>query len=146
VPLCEDYLPGFSLIQVGFSIPYSSQFLAIENAAFIMLQETLVTPWGRKFIRDVKAAERRILSWTVNDEEDVDWATRKGLDGIVTDDPRKCLELQDQFVEGRPASYYWSAARLSNFVRTNMTILIFEFIFRRKYGFGLDRRFAYKNL
>ncbi len=145
VPLCEDYFPGFSLVHIGFSVPYSGQFLAIENVGFNILQATLVSPFGRKFIRDAKAAERRVLSWTVNDEKNLDWCIRRKLDGVVTDDPKKFLELQDQFAESKqpPA---WSATQIPNLLRINIIIWIFTFIFGRKHGFGLDKRFVYKNL
>jgi hypothetical protein len=145
VPLCEDYFPGFSLVHIGFSVPYSRQFLAIENVGFNILQATLVSPFGRKFIRDAKAAERRVLSWTVNDEKNLDWCTRRKLDGVVTDDPKKFLELQNQFAESKqpPA---WSVTQIPNLLRINIMIWIFTFIFGRKHGFGLDKRFTYKNL
>lgn len=110
-----------------------------------MLQATLISPFGRKFVRDAKAAERPVLSWAVNDEKNLDWCIRRKLDGVVTDDPKKFLELQDQFAESKqpPA---WSATQIPNLLRINIIIWIFGFIFGRKHGFGLDKRFTYKNL
>lgn len=145
VPLCEDHFAGFSVVNIGFSVSYCGQFLAIENIGFNMLQATLVSPFGRRFITNTKAAERPLLSWTVNDEKNMDWCIRRKLDGVITDDPKAFLELQDQIAEGkRPPA--WSASQMTNFLRINLLIWIFSFIFGRKHGWGLDKRFTYKNL
>ncbi|KAL6242470.1 gamma-tubulin [Rhinocladiella similis] len=144
IPLCEAYFPGYPVVHIGFSVPYSSQFLAIENIGYIILQETLVSPLGRSFIRDARAAQRPILSWSVNDEKDLDWCVRRELDGVITDNPKKLLELRESSVKsGRPL--VWSVRRIASVLRINMMIWVFNFIFGRKYGFGLDQRYTTKS-
>ncbi|KIW36320.1 uncharacterized protein PV06_11418 [Exophiala oligosperma] len=109
-----------------------------------MLQETLVSPLGRSFIRDARAAQRPILSWSVDNEKGLDWCVRRELDGVVTDNPKKLLELRESSVKsGRPL--VWSVRRIASLLRINMIIWVFNFIFGRKYGFGLDQRYTTKS-
>ncbi|GJC89207.1 phosphatidylglycerol phospholipase C [Colletotrichum liriopes] len=63
------------------------------NLSFNMFQKALVGPVGKRFIRDVKKADRRLFVWTVNDEEWMEWSIRAGADGVITDDPELFLEV-----------------------------------------------------
>ncbi|GKT90757.1 glycerophosphoryl diester phosphodiesterase [Colletotrichum tofieldiae] len=63
------------------------------NLSFNMFQKALVGPVGKRFIGDVKKADRRLFVWTVNDEEWMEWSIRAGADGVITDDPELFLEV-----------------------------------------------------
>ena len=105
-----------------------------------MLQASLVSPSGRKLISDAKSNQRRVYSWTVNDEKNMDWCIRKGLDGVITDDPRKYLDVCDKFAEELiPA---WPPMLVLNFIRINIFAFIFGILFWQRYGFGLDKRYT----
>lgn len=75
----------------------------------------------------------------------MDWCIRRKLDGVVTDDPKKFLELQDQFAESKRAPA-WTVTQIRGLLWTNINIWIFAFIYGWKHGFGLDKRFTYKEL
>lgn len=102
-----------------------------------MLQATLVSPFGQKFIRDAKARNRQVYSWTVNDEKNMDWCIRQNLDGVVTDDPKKYLEVCARFNEASTPPP-WPRTVLVNFLRINIFTWIFGLLFWFKHGFGLD--------
>ena len=44
-------------------------------------------PLGYRFVEDAHAKQRIVLAWTVNSPRMMRWAIRKGVDGVITDDP-----------------------------------------------------------
>lgn len=82
-----QYLPGFPLSHIGFSIHYARQFLSTPNISFNMFQKVLVGPLGSKFLRDCAEAQRPVYVWTVNEEQWMRWSIAKGVDGVITDNP-----------------------------------------------------------
>jgi len=97
VRLCSDYLPGFPITHIGFSISYARQFLKFPNVSFNILQKVLVSPQGKWFLRDARAAGRPVYVWTVNSTPMMRWCISKAVDGVITDDPKKFLELCDDY-------------------------------------------------
>lgn len=136
VPAAMTHLPGYPITNIGFSIPYSRQFLAVPNISFNLLLAALVSPSGRRFIAQAQAQNRPIYAWTVNDEVGMDWCVRKGLDGVITDDPKKYIAFRDGWEEGStPLKWSWKTVMM--YVRINVFAMMFGLIFWRRYGFGL---------
>ncbi|KFY25912.1 hypothetical protein V493_04376 [Pseudogymnoascus sp. VKM F-4281 (FW-2241)] len=102
LPLCSKYLPGFPITHIGFSISYARQFLKVPNVSFNMLQKIMVGPWGDQFLAECKALNRPVFLWTVNEEKWMKWCISKGVDGVITDDPKKYLEVADGYDEKEP--------------------------------------------
>lgn len=102
LPLARRYLPDFPITYIGFSLLYARQFLGAPDVSFNMMCPALQGPGGSSFIRECKALDRQIFAWTVNTEAKMDWCIRKGLDGVITDDPGKFLEVCESFDETRP--------------------------------------------
>ncbi|KAK5020349.1 hypothetical protein LTR16_012610, partial [Cryomyces antarcticus] len=50
-------------------------------------------PCGPSFIKKCKRQGREVLAWTVNDEKKMRWCVKRELDGVITDDPKKFLEV-----------------------------------------------------
>ena len=120
-------------------MPYSRQFLAVPNVSFNMLQASLVSPSGRSFIRGAKNEQRRVYAWTINDEKNMDWCIRRGLDGVITDDPQKFLDFCDKFDEDKKVA--WPLAVVINFLRINIFATIFGILFWWRHGFGLEQKY-----
>jgi len=98
LPLCEQYLPGFPVVHIGYNLSYAREFLKYPNVNFNIFYALLLGPTGRKFLRDAKNAERKIFAWTVNEEDFMKWAIREpDVDGICTDDPEKFLALCESY-------------------------------------------------
>lgn len=94
-----------------------------------MFQKSMVGPFGSKFLHDISAAERSVFLWTVNDEERMKWCVSKNVDGVITDDPLKFLQVSGSYHGERirlPTSQYGMA------IWINILATIFGFMFRMR--------------
>ena len=139
VPLCAKYLPSFAITHIGFSLAYARQFLSVPNVSFNMLQATLVSPYfGPRFLKDAKAKGRPVYAWTVNEVSAMRWSISKGLDGVITDDPKKFLEVCDDWERGkREISFPLKSWVMIMWV--NIMVMVFGSIFWWKHG-RMDRQ------
>ncbi|KAI1662566.1 PLC-like phosphodiesterase [Daldinia decipiens] len=101
VKLSKEFLPKYPLAHVGFSTTYARALAKHEPSLSIsMLYHSLALPVvGARFIREVKEAGHPLHSWTVNDEDRMEWCVRNGLNGVVTDDPKLFLEVAKRVAE-----------------------------------------------
>jgi phosphatidylglycerol phospholipase C len=140
LPLCVTHLPTFPIAHIGFNIPYARQFLSTPSVSFNMLQKVLVGPYGAKFIRDAKAAKRAVYVWTVNEVGWMKWSIESELDGVVTDDPKKFLEVcrdcEDEEVDpDRVGQIYDVGMReWALVVWIGVLSIVFGWLFRWRYG------------
>lgn len=135
LPLCTEHLPEYAISNIGFSIPYARQFLSVPNVSFNILQKALMLPYrGPKFLRDVKRAKRPLYVWTVNEEYFMRWSIEKGVDGVITDDPKRFLEVCDAWEKGDRAVGKMTWVQLRLVVWFNMMLLLFGWIFRWNFG------------
>ncbi|KAF2862452.1 PLC-like phosphodiesterase [Piedraia hortae CBS 480.64] len=100
LPLAQKYLPGFPVMNIAFSTAYARHFLSIPNVGFNVLLPTLIAPGGAKFMRDVR--NRKVIAWTVNSDQRMDWCIRKSLDGVITDDPARFLAVCRKYDGSKP--------------------------------------------
>lgn len=139
VPLCAKHLPGFPIMNIGFSTAYSRQFCAIPNTGFNILQPTLVSPAGRSFVWDLQARRHPVYAWTVNDAKNMDWCIRRGVDGIFTDDvPRlqeMCATFDEKKMEGR-----WPAKILLQYAVLCVWVFLFDIIVFERYGTRIKKK------
>lgn len=134
IPLCSKHLPGFAISHIGFSLSYARQFLSVPNISFNIVQKTLISPYfGPRFLQDAKAKGRPVFDWTVNEESMMRWSVSKGLDGVITDDPKKFLEVCDDWERGkREIVITWKQWLTVLWIQ--FMVLIFGSIFWWKYG------------
>ena len=143
LPLCTKYMPGYPITHIGFSTAYARQFLKVPNVSFNMLQRIMIGPFGSAFLRDVKKAKRSIFLWTVNDEEWMKWSICKEVDGVITDDPKKYLEVCKRYHGERvhvPLKLWGTV------IWMNILAGIFSLLFRYRYGFRIDAAKIRKSL
>ncbi|KAK4168820.1 glycerophosphoryl diester phosphodiesterase [Cladorrhinum sp. PSN259] len=91
-----NILPTYPVAYIGFSIIYAHRFLSeskYPNVNFNLLQQGLVGPVGGQFIKAIRRAERKLYVWTVNEEAWMEWSIKKGVDGVITDDPKRFKEV-----------------------------------------------------
>lgn len=134
IPLCATYLPSFPITHIGFSLSYARQFFAIPNVSFNLLQKMLVGPLGVRFLRDAAALGRPVIGWTVNEENMMRWSIKHELDGVITDDPKRFLEVCDEWEQGK-RKIVIGRKELFLILWLNMMVVIFGAIFRWKYPF-----------
>ncbi|TKA26479.1 hypothetical protein B0A50_05316 [Salinomyces thailandicus] len=100
LPLAQKYLPGFPVLHIGFSTSYARHFFNVPNVGFNMLLPILIAPGGQSFLRDAREVyHRQVLTWTVNDEDRMEWCIQRQLNGVMTDDPVKFLDVCKKFDE-----------------------------------------------
>lgn len=104
VGLCRKHLPGYGVVLINWSVSEAWRVLRRgsegEDVGFSLLQPALVGPRGSRFIRAARAAGRVLFVWTVNRERWMHWSIRKGVDGVITDDPKKFLEVCERWRAG----------------------------------------------
>lgn len=136
---CHKYLPDFPITYIGFSTALARPFLQVPNVSFNILQQVLMGPFGNGFIRDVKKAGRELFVWTVNEDRMMRWSIRKHVDGVITDDPKRFLEICDDYDEHQGLDPLpWRNSL--NLLRIHFFVLVFGFMFRWRHGSKIDRR------
>jgi len=116
-----------------------------------MLQATLVGPIGASFIAEAKKYDRQVFSWTVNEEVRMRWCINKELDGVITDNPEKFLEVCEDYQslalrkqertelkrkEAFTVKDYYNTLKIQFFIG------IFLVIFRLRFGWGAEKKFV----
>ena len=92
------HLTGHALAYIGFSLLYARRFLSDKHADvhFNLFQPSLVGPLGARFRRAVRERGRKLFVWTVNEEGWMEWAVRKGVDGVITDEVGRLSGVLDR--------------------------------------------------
>jgi len=134
---CIKHLPGYPISHIGFSTLYARQFLKVPGISFNMLQKIMTGPIGQKFLRDIKRAGRPIFLWTINDEEAMKWSIRKQVDGVITDDPKKYLDVCKKY-KGEKPRMKWKQLGLTIVYQTLAVPM--SLILRLKFGFRVDEK------
>jgi phosphatidylglycerol phospholipase C len=105
-----------------------------------MLQRILIGPPkispGWRFLRDVRQAGRKLYVWTVNDEKTMRWSIRKGVDGVITDDPVKFLEVCREY-KGKERAERWTLKEIIAILNLNFWAMLYSWMMSYKYGFRL---------
>jgi phosphatidylglycerol phospholipase C len=92
-----EILPQFPVMYIGFSLWWASRFLKVPGVHFNIGQQVLVGPLGHYFLKAARKAGRKISVWTVNKEVWMEWSIRHEVDAVVTDNPKKFLEVCDRW-------------------------------------------------
>ena len=87
---------------------------------------------GTHFIRDVKAKGRPLYMWTVNEQDMMRWCIKRDIDGVITDDPKRFLEVCDEWERGMTdIKISWRQWMMIAWI--NFMVFIFGTIFWWKY-------------
>lgn len=54
-------------------------------------------PLGYRLVEDAHAKQRLVFVWTVNSPTMMRWSIRRGLDGVITDDPETFGRILDSW-------------------------------------------------
>ncbi|KAI3322555.1 PLC-like phosphodiesterase [Xylariaceae sp. AK1471] len=101
IKLSMKYLPDYPITHVGFSTTYARCLTHIPNISFSMLRHTIASPFGGRFLRDMKQLGIPVHVWTVNEENWMEWSVRKGLSGVITDEVALFHEVCDRVSNGK---------------------------------------------
>jgi phosphatidylglycerol phospholipase C len=121
-------------------LTYARQFFQVDNASFNLLQWALKGPLGASFIGKAKRLKRAIFVWTVNEEKDMRWCIQKEFDGVISDDPKKFLDLCDDW-EQAPNPVGWTLGEWFGLFKMQFLIGLYYFMFRWRVGSGIEKRY-----
>lgn len=124
--LCHEALPDFAIAWIGITIPLAREYLRVPNVAMNMRQEPLYGLGGRCFVRECQARGRPLYAWTVNEEGWMRWAIGKRLDAVITDDPRKYLEVCETYRKREEAAGDGRAANATEGVLATVRGFLFS--------------------
>ncbi|KAL3427124.1 glycerophosphoryl diester phosphodiesterase [Phlyctema vagabunda] len=142
-PLCDKYLPGYQIVFIGWSLPYARKLLKVPGVGFNMMQQVLLGPSGKSFMRKVQKAQRPLFVWTVNQAEWMKWSIKNEVDGVITDDPKKYLEICKEYDGGElhvSIGLWWAA------VWINILTIVGGVLFRARFGSNADIEVIRKRL
>lgn len=134
LPLASRHLPHFPLTYISFSLPCAYHFLrTVPRIGFNLFASILAGPVGAAFRRKARRLRRPVFAWTVNKERAMRWCVEKGVDGCVTDDPVRFLEVcrrwdggdgggGEETEEGRWRWEGWSFAEVADLVRVQVFV------------------------
>ena len=89
--------------------------------------------FGARFIRDARAKGRPMYVWTVNEQAMMRWCIKHEFDGVITDDPKRFLEVCDEWEQGKMGiEISWGQWMMIAWI--NFMVLIFGTIFWWKNG------------
>ncbi|KAF2669884.1 PLC-like phosphodiesterase [Microthyrium microscopicum] len=140
VPLCDKYLPGFSISHIAFSTNYARQFFPVRNASFNILQNSMMGVIGGAFLRKTQRLGRPLYSWTVNEPKRMEWCIKKQLDGVITDDPRLFLEVCKNWSPSSPKPSF-SFKEWYSIMKFQVLTTVYGIYFRWKFGYGVERKY-----
>lgn len=82
--------------------------------------------------------------WTVNERAMMKWCIKNEFDGVITDDPKRFLEVCDEWEQGqREIEISWGQWMLIAWI--NFMVLIFGILFWWKHGGTGKGKSARKN-
>ncbi|KAF2160411.1 hypothetical protein M409DRAFT_29257 [Zasmidium cellare ATCC 36951] len=102
IPLVAKHLRGFSAMHIGYHLGHAKRNVQASHMGVALMIYTMLAPGGRRFVKDSKtrAGPPPVIAWPVSDQDQIEWCARRGLDGIITDDPEALAKLWDSFDEG----------------------------------------------
>jgi phosphatidylglycerol phospholipase C len=103
--------------------------------SFNIHHKIIAGPGGSGFLRDARAANRPVFLWTVNDVVWMKWSIGKEVDGVITDDPKKYLEVCDTY---RGEKIRLPLKMWGSVIWINIFAALIGLFFRRRYGFRID--------
>ncbi|KAI0202024.1 PLC-like phosphodiesterase [Astrocystis sublimbata] len=132
IKLSMKYLPTYPITHVGFSTTYARCLVDIPNISFSMLRHTIASPFGLRFLRDMKKLGIPVHVWTVNEESWMEWSIRKEVSGVITDEValfhKVCDRMGDLDGKSGKRAAGLKSFSLFQFVRFWAEIALFQFL------------------
>lgn len=67
------------------------------------------------------------------------WSISKEVDGVITDDPKKYLEVCDDYDSAESKFVGFSFIDWMSIIWLNLLAMLFSWLFRCRYGFRVDQ-------
>lgn len=101
---------------------------------------TIVGPRSDYLLRETRQRrpDRAILFWTVNPVSYMKWCIRQQVDGVITDDPKRFLEVCKSYKPEEKISHSWAMWKVV--WQQHWRMLMKGFAFRYKHGYWIDMK------
>jgi phosphatidylglycerol phospholipase C len=111
----------------------------VPNISINIHQKVLMGPLGCNFLEEVKAANRQLFVWTVNESKLMRWSIRKEVDGVITDNPARFKQICDEWddEDDREDGITLSQRLLLWWIA--LVVLCFGSLFRLRHRAGVER-------
>ncbi|KAK6222914.1 hypothetical protein LQW54_000725 [Pestalotiopsis sp. IQ-011] len=93
---CLRTHPEFPMSLIAWSPSLASALLPVPHLSFTMFNYSFATARGSRVRLQAKQQSRLVFSWTDNADQWMALSIRNEIDGVITDDPKRFLELCDQ--------------------------------------------------
>ncbi|WFD34977.1 hypothetical protein MCUN1_001823 [Malassezia cuniculi] len=119
IPVAKKHVPSLRRAHIGASTYLASKYFWDDCDAFSMYFPSLVSAAGQAFIRKARAANKDVMVWTVNREDEMVEAARWGVRAILTDRTDVLHRLNEQmranfdktYRENVSGAFSWGALR-----------------------------------
>lgn len=101
--ICHERLPAFPVAYIGFSLKTAELLLRHHPDIVQVFNLNLHQVLRGRGVRFLRASQRtrkhRVLAWTVNDPEWMEWCIRHRVDGVISDDPSLFFQVRGEDTE-----------------------------------------------
>ncbi|KAI9369823.1 PLC-like phosphodiesterase [Aspergillus egyptiacus] len=135
VAACQKHLPGFPVALTTPFPTYATAMLQVPDLHFSLFNYTFATRRGIQFRRRAREHARKIFSWSDNHEEWMAASIRNEVDGVITDDPKRFLELCTRWqVDGMQTAGKMTLKQMVLWVVVNFVVIVWEMLSALKHG------------
>jgi len=138
IPPAQELLPYCTMSHIGFNTEIARKYFFDSCEVFSMYFALLTSADGQLFIKECKAAGKKLAVWTVNDPLEMAEAVRWGADVILTDVPKVLLDLRasldkdyDTTITRHGRTFLWTTFRYYRPVVTFWALLAKWFLTRK---------------
>lgn len=101
----KKYVPALRRAHIGASPADARRYFWQDCDAFSLCFPSLVSADGQRFLRDARAANKDVMVWTVNRQDEMVEATRWGVKAILTDYTADLRQLREAMSADFDATY-----------------------------------------
>lgn len=95
-PVIEKIEQADPTLETGIILALNIGNLPKTSADFIVLEDFSI---NKRLLTQARQNNKRVFVWTVNKEKLMQMYLRKNVDGIITNYPKKAIELRESFNE-----------------------------------------------
>ncbi|MBC1543129.1 glycerophosphoryl diester phosphodiesterase membrane domain-containing protein [Listeria cossartiae] len=95
-PIMEEIEQADPTLKTGIILALNIGNLPKTSADFIVLEDFSI---NKRLLKQAKQNNKMVFVWTVNKEKLMQMYLRKNVDGIITNYPKKAIELRESFSE-----------------------------------------------
>ncbi|KAI1333961.1 PLC-like phosphodiesterase [Xylariaceae sp. FL0016] len=127
---CFKNLQGFQVVLTTPSPAYASAMLEVPGLHFSILNYSFATERGARFRLRARDQGRNIFSWSDNTDRWMATSIRNKVDGVITDNPRRFIELCNQWPSSaaRQSAYRWTLWEMIFWMGININVWFTETI------------------